>query len=89
MDMVMVVVVVVVVIIFITVVVVVVVMMATFMTMGALMEQEGEDAEKAKLGVCVNSHCLFTSRPLQTHKKKTDTRLKLFSCNMKNLSFIK
>lgn len=47
-------------------VMVVVVVMAAFMTVSALMEQEGEDTEKAKLGVHVNSHRLFTSRPHKT-----------------------
>lgn len=61
----------------IAVVVVVVVVMAAFMAVGALMKQEGEEAEKAKLGVNVNSHCLFTLRPLQTHEKQNRYKINI------------
>lgn len=61
------------------VVMVVVVVMVTFMTVCALMEEEGEDAEKAKLGVCVNSHRLFTATPLQRQQIQ-ETRFFIFKC---------
>lgn len=53
------------------------VLMAMFISMAvvALMKEEGEHTQETELGVCVDSHCPLTSRPLQ---KQYNDRIKIY-----------